>query len=160
MRCLPNVRLPHWCICSPQKEAVMLKENGFSLIEMLVAIAVVGVLAALALPTYSSYQARTKLMSALVEISALKTSVQISLDQGVDTNAPTDVGGASTTGNCSSISAVAVATTGAGSIICTIANGPGSVLGQTITWTRVQATGWTCSTSAPASLAPKTCPGN
>lgn len=128
--------------------------------EILVVVAILGMLAAVALPIYSTYQAKSKLMGALTEISTIKIGVQISLDQGADVNTPEEVGGSGVTENCSGVSVVAVATAGSASVRCTVANGPSSVQGQTITWTRDQTAGWICSTTAPSELAPRPCLAN
>ncbi|EIK95165.1 fimbrial protein pilin [Pseudomonas sp. M47T1] len=137
----------------------MNKSRGFTLSELMVVVAIVGLLSALALPLYSRYQARSKVSAGLSEISALKVALQINLDQGVDTASPAELSGALSSGNCSSISAIAVAATGAASISCTFTNAPATVNGQTITWTRTQASGWSCATTAPAGFAPQSCPG-
>jgi len=48
------------------------KRGGFTLIEMMIAVAVAGVLAAIALPLFSSYQLRSKSAEAKVNLGALR----------------------------------------------------------------------------------------
>ncbi|MDE1166960.1 MAG: pilin [Pseudomonas sp.] len=137
----------------------MENQKGFTLIELMVVIAVIGIISVIALPLYSNYLARSKVMAGFAETGALKTVFQLSLDQGVDVSSSADIGGASSSASCSSISASGSASAGTGSITCTLTNAPSAVNGQTITWTRTSAAGWTCATTAPAALAPAICPG-
>ena len=51
------------------------RRQGFSLIELMVAMAIVAVLATLALPAYSAYVNRAKMTEGIVHLSAAKTSI-------------------------------------------------------------------------------------
>jgi len=55
----------------------MKKQNqkGFTLIELMIVIAIVGILAAVALPAYQDYTIRAKMAEALATIGEAKTSV-------------------------------------------------------------------------------------
>ncbi len=54
----------------------MKKQNGFTLIELMIVVAVIGVLSAVAVPQYQKYVAKAEVATALATITALKTTVE------------------------------------------------------------------------------------
>jgi len=50
-------------------------QQGFTLIELMIVVAIVGILAAIAIPAYQDYIARSKVSEALASLAEAKTSV-------------------------------------------------------------------------------------
>lgn len=61
----------------------MRKQQGFTLIELMIVVAIIGVLASLVVPAYQDHIARTQINRVYAELSALKSNVEDRLMRGV-----------------------------------------------------------------------------
>lgn len=52
------------------------KTTGFTLIELMIAIAIIGILASIALPSYQAYVAKSKLRAAQADVVALTLAIE------------------------------------------------------------------------------------
>jgi type IV pilus assembly protein PilA len=74
-------------------------QQGFTLIELMIVVAIIGILAAIALPAYSDYTKRAKMTEVILAASQCRTSIS-EVYQSANTNAPASKAG---TWGCESV---------------------------------------------------------
>ena len=103
-------------------------QEGFTLIELMIVVAIVGILAAVALPAYQNYTARAKFAEVIAAVAPIKSAIEIcaqtagaSTLASCDTEAEfgTTLAGAAASGDY--VASVAVDTTTNGQITATSA---------------------------------------
>ena len=57
-------------------------QKGFTLIELMIVVAIIGILAAIAIPQYQNYIARSQVSRVMAETGALRTAVETCLLEG------------------------------------------------------------------------------
>jgi type IV pilus assembly protein PilA len=145
----------------------MKNQKGFTLIELMIVVAIIAILAAIAIPQYQTYVIRSQVTRAMGEAGDMKVAVEDCINNGatafgapsscVDTSTSSDV----LAGN--GHPQVSAFGTYPQTITATFGNHANSALvtaAATVVWSRDQNGTWTCkATSTPAKYAPASCPG-
>ena len=142
-------------------------------IELMIVVAIIGILAAIAIPQYQNYIAKSQVSRAMAEAGAIKTAVESCLNDGNTAINACNLG--ATTSNILTLTvagAAPVTTAGANlganaavltettPIVATFADKAAATLKvtpSTLTWVRDATGSWRCHTTAEAKYRPSGC---
>ena len=137
-------------------------QNGFTLIELMIVVAIIGILAAVAIPQYQNYVSKTQVTRVMAEVGALRTGVDTCIMEGKD-DTRCDFGWMS--------SNLLGASFQGGGLVVTIdmdtnvalltarfgGNAASAIAGETLVWEHDAAGTWTCTTTVERQFQPAGC---
>ena len=139
-----------------------MKQNGFTLIELMIVVAIIGIQAALALPAYQTYTARAQLAEALTLAGGLRSAIHEYHDNHGVWPSNNASAGVATPASVSGAYVASVTLNGPNIVALMRSSGVSAgVAGQTLTLaTTTTGNGsytWTCSSSASSTYLPASC---
>ena len=151
-------------------------QKGFTLIELMIVVAIIGILAAIAIPQYQNYIAKSQVSRVMAEAGNLKTAAEncilngqaiaacdlgatgSNLITGESTNGLNGGNGYVATKTGVPVVSLATSASGTSTITATFGFSAAQAIGsKTLVWTRDSTGSWKCTTTVDAKYRPASC---
>ena len=153
---------------------MMLSVKGFTLIELMIVVSIIGILSAVAIPAYQTYVGKSQASRVMVEAGGLRSLLETCVNEGKTTigsgNNECDPGAVGSTliDGASQTSAVlpigqgvpqvTFSVDGSIEVVATFSSAAFPILQtKTLTWSRSQGGDWSCSTTIDEVFKPTGC---
>ncbi|MBE8605396.1 MULTISPECIES: pilin [Vibrio] len=133
-------------------------QKGFTLIELMIVVAIIGVLSAVAIPAYKNYVQKTEVASATATVRGLLTNIDMYQQENGNTF-PTDITKVGGTAAMNALGSITLATAVSGGT-ATFGFSEGSLKGSTasVQFKKNNDSGWVCaSKNVPSESRPNSC---
>jgi len=137
----------------------MVRFRGFTLIELMIVVAIIAVLVAIAMPVYVAYIGRTQVVAGLADIGIGKAGYEalVAGDHSRSDYSPGGIGIRDVTVRCASIAVEPPASSGTTQAITCVLNGGSGVQGQVIRLDRNENGAWRCKGDMSSRYLPTEC---
>lgn len=144
-------------------------QKGFTLIELMIVVAIIGILAAVAIPQYQNYIAKSQVSRVMAETGALRTAVETCMMDGLDFSSTPECELGWTTSNLlgaasekefqdGNLKVTIDRAKNEASIVAKFAGNASSALTEKgLSWTRSAGGNWTCGTDVDNKYKPTGC---
>ena len=140
-------------------------QQGFTLIELMIVVAIIAILAAIAIPQYQTYVAKSQVSRVMSETGQIRTAVETCILDGrlaLGTDAgECDIGATASNlldATDSNLPVVTDPLVQESTIVGTFGtNAAAAITGEALTWTRDTDGAWACTTSVEPKFIPSGC---